>query len=75
MTRGYAQDINLPGHGDSSQVLVQLTVPLHRSGPDSSKARAAEQMASQRWGSKFFPGPADLVRSEHALRLFAAACA
>jgi outer membrane protein len=47
-TRGYAQDISLPGREDSSQVLVQLTVPLYRSGTDYSKTRAAEQTASQR---------------------------
>lgn len=47
-TRGYAQDITLPGREDSSQILVQLTVPLYRSGTDYSKARAAQQTASQR---------------------------
>jgi outer membrane protein len=47
-TRGYAQDITLPGREDSSQILVQLTVPLYRSGTDYSKTRAAEQTESQR---------------------------
>jgi outer membrane protein len=47
-TRGYAQDITLPGREDSSQVLVQLTVPLYRSGTDYSKTRAAQQTYSQR---------------------------
>ena len=47
-TRGYAQDISLPGREDSSQVLVQLTMPLYRAGTDYSKARAAQQTASQR---------------------------
>jgi outer membrane protein len=47
-TRGYAQDISLPGREDSSQVLVQMTVPLYRSGTDYSKARAAQQTSSQR---------------------------
>jgi outer membrane protein len=47
-TRGYAQDITIPGREDSSQVLVQLTVPLYRSGTDYSKTRAAEQTASRR---------------------------
>ena len=47
-TRGYAQDISIPGREDSSQVLVQLTVPLYRSGTDYSKARAAQQTYSQR---------------------------
>jgi outer membrane protein len=47
-TRGYAQDISLPGREDSSQMLVQLTVPLYRSGADYATARAAQQTASQR---------------------------
>jgi outer membrane protein len=47
-TRGYAQDISLPGREDSSQVLVQVTVPLYRSGTDYSKTRAAQQTYSQR---------------------------
>jgi outer membrane protein len=47
-TRSYGTDITLPGREDSSQVLVQLTVPLYRSGADYSKTRAAEQTASQR---------------------------
>src|SRR5580700_10117888 len=47
-TRGYAQDITLPGREDSSQVLVQLTMPLYHSGTDYSKTRAAEQTESQR---------------------------
>jgi len=47
-TRSYGEDISLPGREDSSQVLVQLTVPLYRSGADYSKARQAEQTKSQR---------------------------
>jgi outer membrane protein len=47
-TRSYGTDITLPGREDSSQVLVQLTVPLYRSGTDYSKTRAAQQTASQR---------------------------
>jgi outer membrane protein len=47
-TRGYAQDISIPGREDSSQVLVQLTVPLYRSGTDYSKTRADQQTYSQR---------------------------
>ncbi len=47
-TRSYGENITIPGREDSSQVLVQLTVPLYRSGADYSKARAAEQTASQR---------------------------
>jgi outer membrane protein len=47
-SRGYGEDISLPGREDSSQVLVQLTVPLYSSGADYSKARAAEQTKSQR---------------------------
>jgi outer membrane protein len=47
-SRSYGQNITVPGREDSSQVLVQLTVPLYRSGADYSKARAAEQTYSQR---------------------------
>jgi outer membrane protein len=46
--RSYGEDISLPGREDTSEVLVQLTVPLYRSGTDYSKTRAAEQTASQR---------------------------
>ncbi|MGH6679597.1 MAG: TolC family protein, partial [Bradyrhizobium sp.] len=46
--RSYGEDITLPGREDTSEVLVQLTVPLYRSGTDYSKTRAAEQTASQR---------------------------
>ena len=46
--RNWGQNITLPGREDSSQILVQLTVPLYRSGADYSKARAAQQTASQR---------------------------
>jgi len=47
-TRSYGEDISLPGREDSSQVLVQLTVPLYRSGTDYSKTRQAQQTATQR---------------------------
>jgi outer membrane protein len=47
-TRSFGADIALPGREDSSQVLVQLTVPLYRNGADYSKTRAAEQTESQR---------------------------
>lgn len=47
-TRSYGEDITLPGREDSSQLLVQVTVPLYRAGSDYSKARAAEQTATQR---------------------------
>jgi outer membrane protein len=47
-SRSYGENITVPGREDSSQVLVQLTVPLYRSGTDYSKTRAAEQTASQR---------------------------
>jgi outer membrane protein len=46
--RDWGQNITLPGREDSSQILVQLTVPLYRSGTDYSKSRAAEQTVSQR---------------------------
>ncbi len=47
-TRSYGEDITLPGREDSSQVLLQVTVPLYRSGTDYSKTRAAQQTATQR---------------------------
>lgn len=47
-TRSYGENVTLPGREDSSQVLVQVTVPLYRSGTDYSKTRAAQQTASQR---------------------------
>jgi outer membrane protein len=47
-SRSYGENITIPGREDSSQVLVQVTVPLYRSGTDYSKVRAAEQTASQR---------------------------
>jgi outer membrane protein len=46
--RSYGEDITLPGREDTSEVLVQLTVPLYRSGTDYSKTRAAQQTKSQR---------------------------
>jgi TolC family type I secretion outer membrane protein len=46
--RSWGQNITVPGREDSSQVLVQVTMPLYRSGTDYSKARAAEQTYSQR---------------------------
>jgi outer membrane protein len=46
--RSWGQNITVPGREDSSQVLVQVTVPLYRSGTDYSKARAAQQTYSQR---------------------------
>jgi outer membrane protein len=47
-SRSYGENITVPGREDSSQVLVQLTVPLYRSGADYSKTRAAQQTATQR---------------------------
>jgi outer membrane protein len=47
-TRSYGENITVPGREDASQVLVQVTVPLYRSGTDYSKARAAQQTYSQR---------------------------
>jgi outer membrane protein len=47
-SRSYGENITVPGREDSSQVLVQVTVPLYRSGTDYSKTRAAQQTASQR---------------------------
>jgi len=42
------QSLTVPGRSDSSQVLVQMTVPLYRSGADYSKTRAAQQTLTQR---------------------------
>jgi outer membrane protein len=47
-SRNWGQSSSLPGQEDSSQVLVQLTMPLYRSGADYSKTRAAEQTVTQR---------------------------
>jgi outer membrane protein len=47
-SRNFGQNITTPGRVDSSEVIVQLTMPLYRSGSDYSKARAAQQTASQR---------------------------
>ena len=46
--RSWGENITVPGREDSSQVMVQVTVPLYRSGTDYSKARAAQQTYSQR---------------------------
>jgi outer membrane protein len=46
--RNWAQNSTLPGQIDSSQILLQLTMPLYRSGADYSKTRAAQQTATQR---------------------------
>jgi outer membrane protein len=46
--RNWGQSSSLPGQEDSSQVLVQLTMPLYRAGSDYSKTRAAEQTVTQR---------------------------
>ncbi len=46
--RNWGQNITLPGRYDSTQVILQLTVPLYRSGTDYSKSRAAQQTATQR---------------------------
>jgi TolC family type I secretion outer membrane protein len=47
-SRNWGQSSSLPGQEDSSQVLVQLTMPLYRSGADYSKTRAAEQTVTRR---------------------------
>ena len=46
--RNWGENITLPGREDSSQVLLQVTVPLYHSGTDYSKTRAAQQTHSQR---------------------------
>jgi len=47
-SRNWEQNSTLPGREDNNQVLVQLTMPLYRSGTDYSKARAAEQTVTER---------------------------
>jgi outer membrane protein len=46
--RNWGQSSTLPGRIDSSQIQLQLTMPLYRSGADYSKARASQQTATQR---------------------------
>jgi outer membrane protein len=47
-SRNWGQSSTLPGQIDSSQILIQATMPLYRSGADYSKAREAQQTVSQR---------------------------
>jgi outer membrane protein len=47
-TRNWGQNITIPGREDSSQILIQATMPLYRAGTDYSKSRAAEQTVTQR---------------------------
>jgi outer membrane protein len=47
-SRAYGQNVTVPGREDTSQALVQVTVPLYRSGADYSKTREAEETVSQR---------------------------
>ena len=46
--RIWGQSGLLPGEQETSQVLVQVTMPLYRSGADYSRTRAAEQVLTQR---------------------------
>jgi TolC family type I secretion outer membrane protein len=47
-SQSWAQNSTLPGQQDSSQILIQATMPLYRAGTDYSKTRAAEQNVTQR---------------------------
>src|SRR5579883_1091240 len=47
-SRNRGQNSTIPGREDASQVLLQATVPLYRSGADYSRTRAAEQTLTQR---------------------------
>ncbi|MDH6264384.1 TolC family outer membrane protein [Bradyrhizobium sp. BR13661] len=47
-TQNWGQSITVPGHQDSSQILVQATMPLYRAGTDYSKTRQAEQTVTAR---------------------------
>ena len=46
-SRNYGESSALPGRFDSHQVLLQLTMPLYRSGAEYSKIRAAQQTSTQ----------------------------
>ena len=46
--RNWEQNSTLPGEQTSTQVLVQLTMPLYRSGADYSRTRQAQQTASEK---------------------------
>ncbi len=47
-SRNWGQNSTIPGREDSSQVLLQATVPLYRSGADYSRSREAQQVVAQR---------------------------
>lgn len=47
-SRNWGQNSTIPGREDSSQILVQATMPLYRAGTDYSKSRAAEQTVTER---------------------------
>lgn len=42
------QSTYIPGRQDASQVLVQVTMPLYKTGADYSRTRAAEQKVTER---------------------------
>lgn len=46
--RDYGQSASFPARQDSSQILVQATIPLYRSGADYSRTRQAEQVITQK---------------------------
>jgi TolC family type I secretion outer membrane protein len=46
--RQWDQSTLIPGREDTSQVLVQVTLPLYRSGADYSKTRAAQHAVTER---------------------------
>jgi outer membrane protein len=46
--RIWGQSSLLPGEQNTSQALVQVTIPLYRTGADYSRTRAAEQVLTQR---------------------------
>lgn len=47
-SQNWRQGISTPGQQDSSQVMIQATMPLYRSGADYARSRAAEQTVTQR---------------------------
>jgi outer membrane protein len=47
-SQNWRQGITTPGQQDSSQIMIQATMPLYRAGADYSRARAAQQTVTQR---------------------------
>ncbi len=46
--RNWGQSSSVPGREDSSQIMLQLTIPIYHAGTDYSRTREAEETVSQR---------------------------